>query len=381
VSSYTTNASNELTANSNASYTYDSNGNTLTKTVGSNTISYTWDYENRLTNVTLPGTGGTVTFNYDPFGRRIKKSSSTTTSVFAYDGDNLTEETNSSGAVVSRYTQTQNIDEPLAMLRSSATSYYNADGLGSVTSLTNSSGAAAQTYTYDSYGNVTASSGSLMNPFQYTGRESDPETGLYYYRARYYDQSSGRFLAEDPLGFGGGDGNLYRYALGSPLMYVDPTGLTVTCTYNQLTGRLICTDDSTGKTVVNTSGYSGGGEGNCPRCVNNPSSQNIPDAGTIPRGFYTIGPGYTWTRPGKNPLVDTLPLSPQVGSSLDAFLRTKLLIHGGKGGTDTTASNGCIIIDPQNRHTIALNGGGTLHVVSGSDRLFPNVQLIPTLGP
>jgi RHS repeat-associated protein len=155
--------------------------------------------------------------------------SPTTTSIFAYDGDNLIEEANSSGAIVSRYTQTQNIDEPLAMLRSSATSYYNADGLGSVTSLTNSSGAPAETYTYDSFGKVTASSGSLVNPFQYTGREMDAETGMYYYRARYYDPSSGRFLGEDPIGFGGGP-NFYNYALGDPTNFSDPTGLLSVCT-------------------------------------------------------------------------------------------------------------------------------------------------------
>src|SRR5579864_3171081 len=125
-----------------------------------------------------------VTFKYDPFGKRIYKSSSSSTSVFAYDGDNLIEETNSSGGVVARYSQTENVDEPLAMLRSGATSYYNTDGLDSITSLTNSSGAAAETYTYDSFGKVTASSGSLTNPFQYTGREMDAETGLYYYRGR-----------------------------------------------------------------------------------------------------------------------------------------------------------------------------------------------------
>ena len=86
--------------------------------------------------VTLPSSDGTVTFKYDPLGRRIYKSfSAGGTSVFAYDGDNMIEETNSSGTVVARYSQTGNIDEPLAMLRSSATSYYNADGLGSVTSL------------------------------------------------------------------------------------------------------------------------------------------------------------------------------------------------------------------------------------------------------
>jgi len=72
----------------------------------------------------------TVSFKYDPFGRRIYKSSSSGTSVYAYDGDNLVEETNSSGAVMARYEATQNIDEPLAMLRSGATSYYHADGLG-----------------------------------------------------------------------------------------------------------------------------------------------------------------------------------------------------------------------------------------------------------
>jgi hypothetical protein len=73
----------------------------------------------------------TFSFKYDPFGRRIYKSSTSATSVYAYDGDNLVEETNSSGGVVALYAQTQNVDEPLATLRSSATSYYQADGLGS----------------------------------------------------------------------------------------------------------------------------------------------------------------------------------------------------------------------------------------------------------
>jgi RHS repeat-associated protein len=205
---------------------YDNNGNTLTKVVGSNTTQYFWDYENRMSSVTLPGSGGTVSFKYDPFGRRIYKSSSSGTSVFAYDGDNLVEETNSSGTAVARYSQGLNIDEPLAMLRSSTTSFYQADGLGSVTSLSNSTGSLAQTYTFDSFGNQTASSGSLTNPFQYTAREIDPETGLYYYRARYYDPQAGRFLASDPALFSGGDANLYRYVWNKSLALRDPRGLT-----------------------------------------------------------------------------------------------------------------------------------------------------------
>jgi hypothetical protein len=98
--------------------------------------------------------GSGDTFKYDSFGRRIYKSPSSGTSVYAYDGDNLIEETNSSGAVVARYSQTQNIDEPLAMLRGGATSFYYADGLGSVTSLSSSAGAIANTYTYDSFGKL-----------------------------------------------------------------------------------------------------------------------------------------------------------------------------------------------------------------------------------
>ncbi len=109
VSSYTTNSSNEVTANSNASYTYDANGNSTSETVGSDTTSYSWDYENRLTSVTLPASGGTLSFKYDPFGRRIEKISPTTTSIFAYDDYNLVETVNGSGGEVAHYAQAPGI--------------------------------------------------------------------------------------------------------------------------------------------------------------------------------------------------------------------------------------------------------------------------------
>jgi hypothetical protein len=129
--------------------------------------------------------GSGVSFKYDPFGRRIYKSSSSGTSVYAYDGSDIAEETNSSGSVVARYAQGENIDEPLAVLRAGTTSYYHADGLGSITSLSNTAGALVQTYGYDSFGKQLSSTGSLTNPFQYTGREFDAETSLYFNRARY----------------------------------------------------------------------------------------------------------------------------------------------------------------------------------------------------
>jgi len=204
----------------------DANGNTTSKTDSTGTTNYSWDFENRLSSVTLPGSGGTVTFKYDPFGRRIYKSSSSGTSIYLYDLDNLIEETNFSGAAVARYAQSGLLDEPLAMLRGGATTYYNADGLGSVTSLTDTTGGLAETYTYDSFGNVTGTAGSLTNPFRYTGRDFDTETNLQFSRARYYDPQAGRFISEDPLRFDAGI-NFYRYVKNNAANLADPFGLKV----------------------------------------------------------------------------------------------------------------------------------------------------------
>jgi RHS repeat-associated protein len=110
------------------------------------------------------------------------------------------------------------------MLLGSTTSYYQADGLGSVTTLSNSAGAIAASYTYDSFGNILANSGSIANSFRYTGRELDPETSLYYYRVRYYDSTTGRFFSEDPLSLSVGM-NLYRYVDNNPQLFVDPFGM------------------------------------------------------------------------------------------------------------------------------------------------------------
>ncbi len=224
VSPYLYNNSNELTSTPLAGFSYDENGNTTSKTDGSGTTNYTWDYENRLVSASVPGTG-TVSFAYDPFGRRIFKSSASATTIYAYDGDTVVEELDGSGGVVARYAQGLGIDEPLAMYRGGTASYYHADGLGSVTSLADSSGVVAASYVYDSFGNLSSSSGTLTNNFRYTGREFDSETSLYYYRARYYDPSvGGRFLSEDPMRLRT-ELNFYMYVGNSPQNFVDEFGL------------------------------------------------------------------------------------------------------------------------------------------------------------
>ncbi len=220
---YSLNNSNELTALAANSYTYDANGNMLSKTSGTNVTGYTWDFENRLSSIALPNNGGTVSFRYDPLGRRIQKTSASGVTNYLYDGANIAAEVSASGGVVASYTQGAGVDEPLAMQRGGYIGYYHADGLGSITSLKDINAKTIATYVYDSFGNTTPTEG-IFNSYRYTGREQDPETGLYYYRARYYDPSIGRFISEDPIGFDGG-ADFYAYVGNRPTSRIDPLGL------------------------------------------------------------------------------------------------------------------------------------------------------------
>jgi RHS repeat-associated protein len=105
----------------------------------------------------------------------------------------------------------------------SGTVQYLGDALGSGVALTTPGGTAATTYTYEPFGRTEATGSPSANAFQYTGRENDG-TGLYYYRARYYDPVRSRFVGEDPIGLRGGP-NLFAYVDNSPTMFVDPLGL------------------------------------------------------------------------------------------------------------------------------------------------------------
>jgi len=175
---------------------YDANGNTLSDPSGK---QYTWDFENRLVQVVNPG-AGTTTFRYDPFGRRIQKSGPLGTTNYLYDGINNMEEVDGVGNELARYIGTGYTDDLLSEFRQNGHTYYDQDGISSVTALSSSTGALANTYAYDTFGNPVVQTGSIVNPLQYTGRDYDAESGLYYNRARYYDRSSGRFINEDPAG-------------------------------------------------------------------------------------------------------------------------------------------------------------------------------------
>jgi len=230
-----------------ASYQYDLAGNLTTKTDATGNWTYTWNGEGQLTRVELNSTE-VARFTYDPFGRRAQKVAGGVTTTWAYDGDDIVQETLTGGASPGtwRYVHGPGIDEPLARetVGAGALEYYHADGLGSIVATTNQAGAIVSTRRYDAWGNLEL--GATVPGYAFTGREWDPETGLYYYRARYYDPKVGRFVSEDPTGFAGG-GNFYAYVGNSPVTHDDASGLWSPQAHdrilqNAFQGRLYQTD-------------------------------------------------------------------------------------------------------------------------------------------
>ena len=132
--------------------------------------------------------------------------------------------TDETGAVKkSWYTHGADIDEHLAVERDGAHYFYHADGLGSVTAITDSGRNVVQSYAYESFGMLRPST-DFMDSYTYTGREWDREAGLYYYRARYYDPRDGRFISKDTAGINGGI-NYYSYVHNNVVNEIDPLGL------------------------------------------------------------------------------------------------------------------------------------------------------------
>jgi RHS repeat-associated protein len=201
-------------------YTYNKNGNPVSKTTASGVWQYEWDYENRLTKVTLPA-GTSVSYKYDALGRRVQRTTSTgEREDFTYDGSDVLLDKLGDGSVV-EYLNGPGIDNKIRQKSSSGTHYFVQDHLGSTSALTDVSGNVVERITYSAYGEST---GSSLTRYQYTGREHDSLTGLYYYRARWYDAQMGRFISEDPIEFAGGM-NWYAYVGNNPVNYADPYGL------------------------------------------------------------------------------------------------------------------------------------------------------------
>jgi RHS repeat-associated protein len=190
-------------------YTYDDSGNM----VHDENHAYGYDPENRLVLVRKSGPYGTLDYE--------------TITKYVYDGDHCIAEYNAYDQLKRKYIYGPGVDEPVCMIDTMTsppvTSYYHFDALGSVVALTNASGNTVEVYEYDVYGRVGATDESHPNRFMFTGREFDKETGLYYYRARCYNSSIGRFLQTDTIGYKDGL-NLYAYCHNNPGNRTDPYG-------------------------------------------------------------------------------------------------------------------------------------------------------------
>jgi len=213
------NANNQLTSWNGTSLSYDLNGN-LTA-FGSQMNS--WNDRNQL----QATSASAASFAYDGMGRRLSKTVGGTTTKFLYDGANLVQEQDASNTATANLLTGLGVDQTFSrQVVGGTTSSLLTDVLGSTIALGDANGAVQTSYTYEPFGGVTTSGATNTNSHQFTGRENDGSTGLYFLRARYYNPTFGRFISEDPLGFPGGpDSVLYSYVRNSPVILVDPFGL------------------------------------------------------------------------------------------------------------------------------------------------------------
>ncbi|MBU6999009.1 MAG: RHS repeat protein [Theionarchaea archaeon] len=223
----TVNTTNEVTSLSDGTaFAYDSNGNRIEKTKGTDTWDYTYDYANRLTKV-KENDAVVGEYIYSVDSRRIQVKEGIANTTFIYSGLNILYEENTTGTATYIYGLAGQIAKMTTIQGESNTFYYHTDHLKSTRLVTDESGTIVEDVRYHPFGEpITNGEESCL----YTGKERD-STDLYYYGARYYDSDLGRFLTRDPLtGTNTSPQTLNRYAycLDNPVKLIDPVGLKST---------------------------------------------------------------------------------------------------------------------------------------------------------
>ena len=228
--SYNYNNDNQLTGLGTGTFTYDNNGNQTQKTNSLGATSYLYNFENRLTKYTPP-TGSATTYTYDGNNNRLAKAVGSTTTRFVSDISSdlprVLAETNIVNSISKSYIYGTGLISQGGTTTTSR-NYYLEDGQGNIRFVTDSTGAKLRSTEYDPFGNWRAANGQSNIQMLYQGQQQDPESNLYYLRARQYDPLTGRFLSKDPI-----KGkitqpltqNPYAYSFNNPINYSDPSGL------------------------------------------------------------------------------------------------------------------------------------------------------------
>jgi len=218
-------ADNRLLTYGNTSYTWDGNGNQLTKTTNNVTVTHGWNYENKLVSLT---DGHTMSFSYNGDGLRQTRTVDGTTTQYVYDGVRLLKELDANGATQTTYTLAPMGDDewyPLLSDRASGASrFYAFDALGTTRALSDQQSAVSAVFTDDAWGNVLSASDPDATPHQYIGKlgyYADVASGLNLLTQRHYDSGVGGFASQDPVAHGL---NWWQYASSAPSTATDPAG-------------------------------------------------------------------------------------------------------------------------------------------------------------
>lgn len=271
--SYGVNGLNQVTTAGATSLAHDARGN-LTNSGGS---IYGYTSENRMHSAP-----NGVIMAYEPAGGQLLQfyTGAGVDTRFAWSGSQMTAEYNTAPwSIARRYVPGPGIDEPVVWYEGAGLGdkrWLHADERGSVVAVSNTAGTAIGINRYDEYG-IPASTN--IGRFQYTGQAWLPELGMYYYKARIYSPTLGRFMQTDPIGYGDGM-NLYNYVSGDPVNYSDPTGTKLDKGYWKCYGNCgggyansSLWPDPTGATVtVESGGDSGGSGGNGSASGTSPSN-------------------------------------------------------------------------------------------------------------